>query len=217
MIYNLSSHHSIFSTFLAELRDVQIQKDSFRFRHNLKRMGFVLGYEVSKHLEYENKTVETPLGNAIVAIPKQMPVLATILRAGLAIHEGLLDVFDKAESTFVSAYSKHSSAEKFEIEVEYMAGPSLDERIVILSDPMLATGQSMFSVYEALLHNGTPRQIIVIAAISAPEALEYLNQKMPANTLYFVGAIDDELTAQSYIVPGLGDAGDLAYGKKLNE
>lgn len=215
MIHNLSNTNSIFQTFLAEIRDVDIQNDPMRFRRNLERIAEVLGYELSKKLPYENRLVTTPLGETEIPVLKDQPVLATILRAGLGMHQGLLNYFDRAESAFVSAYRKHSTAEDFEIYVEYLASPKIDNRILIISDPMLATGSSMVTVYKAILKQGIPTKTYVVAAIAAPEALEYCQAHLPDNTEYYVGAIDVELTAQSYIVPGLGDAGDLAYGEKF--
>ncbi|MDX2360116.1 MAG: uracil phosphoribosyltransferase [Crocinitomicaceae bacterium] len=215
MVYDFSKTNSIFSTFIAELRDVDIQKDAMRFRRNLERLSEIMGYEISKELEYENVEIVTPLGISKTQLLKKQPVLATILRAGLGMHQGLLNYFDGAESAFVSAYRKHTTAEDFEIFVEYMASPSIDGKVVIISDPMLASGSSMAMVYKALLKQGNPSRIIVASAIAAPEALEYLKKRLPVTTKYYIGAIDQELTAQSYIVPGLGDAGDLAYGEKL--
>ena len=214
MVHDLSKKTSIFNTFIGELRDVTIQKDSMRFRRNLERVAEILGYELSKQLEYETKIVTTPLGEAEVSVLKEQPVLATILRAGLAMHQGLLNHFDQAESAFVSAYRKHTTAEDFDIHVEYLAAPSLDGKTLIISDPMLATGNSMVMVYKALLKQGRPAKIHVVAAIAAPEAMEFVQKHLPDTTTIWVGAIDRELTAQSYIVPGLGDAGDLAYGVK---
>lgn len=214
MIHNLSDTNSILSTFIAELRDVEIQKDAMRFRRNLERVSEVLGYELSKQLHFEYAEVETPLGISKTHVLKSQPVLATILRAGLGMHQGLLNYYDRAESAFVSAYRKHTTAEDFEIFVEYMAAPKIDDKVLIISDPMLATGSSMAMVYKALLKQGNPRKTFVVSAIAAPEALEFLQKQLPKSTEYFIGAIDDELTAQSYIVPGLGDAGDLAYGEK---
>ena len=214
MIHDLSKTNSIFGTFLAELRDIDIQKDPMRFRRNLERISEILGYELSKKLEYREVIVTTPLGEANTQQLKQQPVLATILRAGLGMHIGLLNYFDRAESAFVSAYRKHSTAEDFEIYVEYMAAPHIDGKVLVISDPMLATGSSMAMVYKALLKQGTPSKVHIVAAIAAPEALAYLKNHLPDNVEIWVGAIDDELTAQSYIVPGLGDAGDLAYGEK---
>lgn len=214
MIHNLSLTTSIFSTFLAELRDCSIQQDPLRFRRNLERVAEVLGYELSKQLEYELTSVTTPLGEAEVMLLKSQPVLATILRAGLPMHQGLLNVFDRAESAFVSAYRRHTTAEDFDIQVEYMAAPDIEGKTLIISDPMLATGSSMVMVYKALLKHGKPARVHVVSAIAAPEALEYVKLHLPDNAMIWVGAVDRELTAQSYIVPGLGDAGDLAYGVK---
>ena len=214
MICDLSKTNSVFSTFISELRDVEIQKDSMRFRRNLERVGEILGYELSKELQFDAIDITTPLGVAGTSLIKNQPVLSTILRAGLAMHQGLLNYFDKSESAYVSAYRKHSTPDEFEVFVEYMAAPRIDDKVLIISDPMLATGTSMALVYKALLKQGTPSKVIVVAAIATPEALELLKKKMPTNTAYYIGAIDDELTAQSYIVPGIGDAGDLAYGEK---
>jgi uracil phosphoribosyltransferase len=214
MIHELSNTHSIFGTYLAEIRDVHIQKDSMRFRKNLERIAELIGYELSKKLEYKSSIVRTPLGEAEVHLLKKQPVLATILRAGLGMHQGLLNLFDSAESAFVSAYRKHTSIEDFDIHVEYMAAPDLTNKTLIISDPMLATGSSMAMVYKALLKQGKPSKVYIVAAIASPEAIEYLQRHMPETTEIWVGAIDRELTAQSYIVPGLGDAGDLAFGIK---
>lgn len=215
MIHNLSQPNSIFSTFLAELRDVEIQKDPMRFRRNLERVSEILGYELSKQLAYEMAEVETPLGSASVPLLKDQPVLATILRAGLGMHLGLLNYFDRAESAFVSAYRKHTTPEEFDVYVEYMAAPPIDDKVLIISDPMLATGTSMALVYKALLRQGNPKRVFVVSAIATQSALDFLKTQLPDRTEYYVGAIDDELTAESYIVPGLGDAGDLAYGIKV--
>lgn len=214
MIHNLSKTNSIFSTYIAELRDIEIQKDSMRFRRNLERIAEILGYELSKQLHYEYSEVETPLGISKTHLLKSQPVLATILRAGLGMHQGLLNYFDHAESAFISAYRKHTTVEDFEIFVEYMAAPKIDDKVLIISDPMLATGSSMEMVYKALLKQGNPKKTFIVSAIAAPQALDFLQKHLPKSTEYFIGAIDDELTAQSYIVPGLGDAGDLAYGEK---
>ena len=214
MIHNLSNTNSILGNFLSEIRSVEIQKDSMRFRRNLERIGEVIGYEISKKMEFEKVTFTTPLGQADVNVLKTQPVLATILRAGLGMHQGLLNYFDTAESAFISAYRKHTTLEDFEIHVEYLASPDLTNRIVILCDPMLATGSSMVTVYKALLKQGRPSKIYIVSAIASQDALEYVKKHLPENTEIWVGDIDQELTAQSYIVPGLGDAGDLAYGVK---
>ncbi len=215
MVHNISAQNSIFNTYLAELRDVNVQKDPMRFRRNLERIAEIIGYELSKKLEYVQAEVTTPLGTAQTSLLKSQPVLATILRAGLAMHQGLLNYFDQAESAFVSAYRKHTTEEVFDIHVEYIAAPELDHKTLIISDPMLATGSSMLTVYKALLKHGKPARVIIVSAIAAPEAIEFLKKHLPVSTEIWVGAVDDELTAQSYIVPGLGDAGDLAYGIKI--
>ena len=215
MIHDFSNTNSIFSTFIAELRDVEIQKDPMRFRRNLERISEIMAYEVSKKIPFEAREIETPLGISKTELISEQPVLATILRAGLGMHLGLLNYFDRAESAFVSAYRKQTSVEEFEIHVEYLASPKLDNRILILSDPMLATGRSMALVYKAILQQGIPKRVIVVAAIATSIALEHVQKALPPNTEYYIGAIDQELTAESYIVPGLGDAGDLAYGVKV--
>jgi uracil phosphoribosyltransferase len=215
MIHNLSKTNSIFNTFLAEMRDISIQNDAMRFRRNLERIAEIMAYEVSKQLEYETTVVTTPLGEIETAQLKEQPVLATILRAGLGMHQGVLNYFDKAQSAFVSAYRKHSSAEDYEIYVEYIAAPIIDDKIVIITDPMLATGNSMVTVYKALLQRGKPKKVYILSAVAHADAIDFVRQHLPANTEIWVGAIDAELTAQSYIVPGLGDAGDLAFGQKV--
>jgi uracil phosphoribosyltransferase len=214
MVHNLSNTNSVFNSFISELRDVEIQKDPMRFRRNLERVAEVLAYELSKKLHYETREIKTPLGIAPTSLVSEQPVLATILRAGLGMHQGMLNYFDRAESAFVSAYRKHSTAEDFEIFVEYMAAPKIDNKVLIISDPMLATGASMHLVYKALLRQGKPKKLFIVSAIATTDALEHLKAHLPDHTEYFVGAVDEELTAQSYIVPGLGDAGDLAYGEK---
>ena len=215
MIHNFSNTNSIFNTFLAELRNVDIQNDPLRFRKNLERIAEIMAYEVSKKLEFTETSVVTPLGEANTHLIKEQPVLATILRAGLAMHNGLLNYFDRAESAFISAYRKHSTAEDFEIYVEYIAAPNINGKTIIISDPMLATGSSMVTVYKALIQQGKPAKIHIVAAIAHPDAINFVKKHLPDTTEIWVGAIDSELTAQSYIVPGMGDAGDLAYGKKL--
>ena len=214
MIHDFSKTNSIFNNFMSEIRDALIQKDSMRYRRNMERVAEIMAYELSKKLEYSSIAVTTPLGEASMQTIKEQPVLATILRAGLAMHQGLLNYFDKADSAFVSAYRKHTTHEEFEVHVEYLAAPQLDNRTLIISDPMLATGKSMVLVYKALIKQGKPSRIIIVSAIATPVALDFLKSHLPDTTEYYVGAIDEELTAQYYIVPGLGDAGDLAYGEK---
>lgn len=199
---------------MSEIRDALIQKDSMRYRRNMERVAEIMAYELSKKLAYSSISVTTPLGEASMQTIKEQPVLATILRAGLVMHQGLLNYFDKADSAFVSAYRKHTTHEEFDVHVEYMAAPQLDNRTLIISDPMLATGKSMALVYKALIKQGKPSRVIVVSAIATPLSLDFLKTQLPETTEYYLGAIDEELTAQYYIVPGLGDAGDLAYGEK---
>jgi uracil phosphoribosyltransferase len=215
MVHHIGLQSSILGQYLAEIRTIGVQTDRLRFRHNLSRIAEILAYEVSKQLPSHTLTVQTPLAEAQVLQPAETPVLLTILRAGLAMHEGVLRTFDHADSAYISAYRKHSSPEVFEIEVEYMAVPDLDNKIWLISDPMLATGSSMVAVYKALLSQGRPKQIHILSAIATPEALAFVARNFPADTQIWVAAIDNELTAKSYIVPGLGDAGDLAYGVKI--
>lgn len=214
-VHHLCLQNSIFSTFIAELRDVNIQKDPLRFRRNLERIGEVMAYEVSRVLEYEEKEVETPLGMAKCSLLKQQPVLATILRAGLPLHIGLLNYFDRAENAFISAYRQHHKDDTFDIQLEYLASPMLDGKDLIICDPMLATGRSMVAAYKSMLKRGTPKHIHVVSVIGSAEGVAYAKKFMPSNTTIWIGAIDEELTAQAYIVPGLGDAGDLSYGTKI--
>lgn len=213
----LGNNHSILDQYLAEIRDISIQTDPLRFRENLNRIGEVFAYEISKEMEFEVKDVQTPLGIAKVPKLNQQPVLATILRAGLAMHNGLLHIFDRAENCFISAYRKYTEAGEFEIEFEYMASPALDNKVVILSDPMLASGKSMEIGYEALFSKGTPSHIHLIAIIASQEGVDYILENIKAdNVTLWLGAIDPEMTPKSYIVPGLGDAGDLAFGEKVD-
>ncbi len=213
----LGNNHSVLDQYLAEIRDESIQKDPLRFRENLYRIGEIFAYEISKQLEYEVSQVTTPLGVANVPKLKQQPVLATILRAGLAMHNGLLRVLDRAENCFISAFRKYTADGKFEIEFEYMASPSLDGKVVILSDPMLASGRSMEIGYQALFSKGTPSHVHLVSIIASKQGVEYVNKNIRAeNVTLWLGAVDNEMTAKSYIVPGLGDAGDLAYGEKID-
>ncbi|MCY1722691.1 uracil phosphoribosyltransferase [Prolixibacteraceae bacterium Z1-6] len=213
----LGNNHSILDQYLAEIRDISIQTDPLRFRDNLNRIGELFAYEISKEMPFEVNDVQTPLGVAKVPKLEQQPVLATILRAGLAMHNGLLRIFDRAENCFISAYRKYIDAGEFEIEFEYMASPSLDDKIIILSDPMLASGKSMEIGYEALFSKGTPAHVHLIAIIASQEGVDYILDKIKAdNVTLWLGAIDPEMTPKSYIVPGLGDAGDLAFGEKID-
>lgn len=214
MIYNLSENNSLANRFIAELRNVKVQNDRLRFRRNLERLGEVLAYEISRRLNYLPQDIETPLGIAKIGMPTDRIVLGTILRAGMPMHQGLLNYFDDAESAFVSAYRRHHKDGTFEIALEYVSCPDLNDCVLILSDPMLATGASVEVAVEALRRFGEPRHIHVATAIASRQGLEHLRRILPGTSIW-AGAIDDELTAKSYIVPGLGDAGDLAYGPKL--
>ncbi|HEY1040426.1 MAG TPA: uracil phosphoribosyltransferase [Bacteroidia bacterium] len=216
MIHNLSEHNSIFNQYIAEIRDVSIQKDPLRFRRNLERMGEMFAYEISKKLEYKKIITQTPLGEAETLILDQQPVISTILRAGLPLHTGILNVFDRAQNAFVSAYRRHHKDNTFDIAIEYLSSPSLADKTLIITDPMLATGASMVLSYKALVSKGMPKHTHIVAVIASKQGIEYIKAHMPhSNYTLWVGAVDEELTAQSYIVPGLGDAGDLAYGEKL--
>ncbi len=214
-VHILNEKNSILNEFLKEIRDENIQKNQFLFQKNLERIGNIMAYEISKQLEYQKEEIKTPLANCNVNVIKQQPVLATILRAGLPLHIGLNQFFDKSQSGFISAYRKNSSPTEFEIIVQYKAAPSLENEILILSDPMLASGNSMFASYEALLKHGTPKQTHVAAIIGSKEGLDYVIKQFPKNTHFWIAALDEQLNEKSYIVPGLGDAGDLAYGSKL--
>ncbi len=216
-VYNFSDHNSIYNDFLSELRDVRVQKDRMRFRRNLERLGEISAYEISKKLKSLKKDVITPLGTSSMNLTGEEIVLATILRAGLPLHQGLLNYFDKAENCFISAYRKHTTNEAFEVEIEYMSSPDLKGKTILLNDPMLASGRSMVLAYKALLERGNPGKIHVVSVIASNEGVEFVKDNLPANTTIWVGGIDPEMTAESYIVPGLGDAGDLAYGSKKDE
>ena len=214
-INDLSQQHSVFNQYMAEIRDVSVQNDSMRFRRNLERVGEIMAYEISKTLDYETRTVTTPLGVSECRVLVSQPVLATILRAGLPLHQGFLNYFDHAENTFISAYRiHHNDDDAFDVEVEYLASPELEGKTVILCDPMLATGSSMVLAYKALLSRGVPRHIHVATVIASEQGVQFVEQNMPDETTVWTGAVDKELTSRSYIVPGLGDAGDLAYGSK---
>jgi uracil phosphoribosyltransferase len=215
MIVNLSEQHSLVSNWVAELRDITVQNDRMRFRRNLERIGEVAAYEISKILPYTEKTIDTPLGTHNSRVLLEQPVLATILRAGLPLHNGMLNYFDKADNAFVSAYRKHHRDGSFEISMEYMSCPDLNNRIVIISDPMLATGASLVKTVQYMKEEGSPAEIHIVVAIACTVGIEYVRREVGDNVRIWCGDIDDELTAKGYIVPGLGDAGDLAYGQKM--
>ena len=216
MVHILSQQHSIFNQFVAELRDTSIQGDSMRFRKNLERIGEIIGYKLSKTLEYENRETTTPLGIAQTSHLVAQPVIATILRAGLPMHMGVLNYFDKADNAFISAYRKHHKDNSFDIHVEYVSSPSIEGKVLIMCDPMIATGSSIVLAYKAILAKGTPKHVHIVSAISSKQGVDYVKANMPTqNFTIWCGAVDEELTAHCYIVPGLGDAGDLAYGEKI--
>jgi uracil phosphoribosyltransferase len=213
----LGNQHSMIDQYLGEIRDIDIQKDPFRFRENIQRIGEIFAFEIGKTLPFEIKEITTPLGIAKVPQLVQQPVLATILRAGLPMHQGMLRIFDKAENTFISAFRKYREDHSFEIEFEYMSSPSLDDKVVILSDPMLASGMSMEISYHALLSKGEPSHIHLVSIIASRQGVDYVMEKITdSRVTLWLGAVDPEMTPASYIVPGLGDAGDLAYGAKID-
>lgn len=216
MVTVLQMQNSAANTFLAELRNINIQQDSLRFRKNLERLGEIFAYEISKKLAYESQDIDSPLGIASMMLPSQPLVIATILRAGLPFHQGILNFFDHAESAFVSAYRKTEKDGSFEIQLDYISAPDLNDKVLILADPMLATGQSVDVSLKGLFHYGMPSKIHVVSVISTIQGINYLKSKLPHNADIWTVAIDEELTAQSYIVPGLGDAGDLAFGEKMS-
>lgn len=214
-VINLGKQKSILNKFISELRDVSVQNDRMRFRRNIERIGEILGYELSKSLAYNQVDIRTPLGISKCNIPEENIVICSILRAGIPLHQGLLNYFDKAENTFISAYRHHISATEFEIKVEYLASPSLENKTLILADPMLATGRSFVNVYNALKEMGTPKEIHLASVIGSEQGVKYIADHFPTNTKLWIATVDKELNDKGYIVPGLGDAGDLAYGIKL--
>ena len=214
MIHNLSEQHSLVSNWVAELRDILIQKDRMRFRRNLERIGEAIAMEISKQLESEPRSITTPMGTASVHMLKQQPVLGTILRAGLAMHNGLLNYFDRADNAFLSAYRKHHADGSFDIKLEYLSCPDLNGRVVILSDPMLATGASLVKSVHFLREQGSFDKLYIVCAIACTVGIEHVRKEVPDAEIW-CGAIDESLSDKGYIIPGLGDAGDLAYGTKV--
>lgn len=214
-IVNFGAENSLVSQYMTELRDAQIQKDMMRFRRNLERIGEIMAYEISKRLEYKDVKTQTPLALADTKVIATPVVLATIFRAGVPFHHGFLNYFDHAENAFVSAYRKYKEKENFDVCIEYLASPSIEGKTLILADPMLATGASMELSYRALLTKGTPAHIHVASVIASQQAVEYIKAHFPEDrTTVWIGDIDAEINSHSYIIPGLGDAGDLAYGTK---
>jgi uracil phosphoribosyltransferase len=216
IIKHVSGQNSILNKFITEIRDKHIQKDSLRFRTNIERMGEIISYEMSKTLTYEPKDIVTPLGVKQMNVLNDQVVLASILRAGLPLHMGVLRIFDDAENAFISAYRQHiDGSDQFNIQIDYIATPSIDGKVLVLVDPMLATGQSLIGVYKKLLQFGNPKQIHVISIIGSQQGIDFIDQNLPDNAYLWIADFDKELNDKGYIVPGLGDAGDLAYGKKL--
>ncbi|SHJ35020.1 uracil phosphoribosyltransferase [Pseudozobellia thermophila] len=215
-IHNFGDGNSLLNQFVSEIRDVEIQKDSMRFRRNIERIGEILSYEFSKTLTYGDKAVTTPLGTKVMSLPVDKLVLCSVLRAGLPLHQGMLNYFDGAENAFISAYRHHRGDEDaFEVIVKYFASPSLEGKNLVLSDPMLATGKTLENVLKALKEHGEPEQINILSVIGSREGVEYVKKVFPENTRLFIAAIDDKLNSRGYILPGIGDAGDLAFGEKL--
>ncbi len=217
-VYNLTDNNSIFNNFLAELRNVEVQSDRMRFRRNMERIGEIFAYEISKHISYKTKNITTPLGTKECSLMQNNIVVASILRAGIPFHNGLLNYFDKADNAFVGSYRKYHKDNSFEIKSGYLSSPALDNRYLVLADPMLATGSSMLLAYKDLCNDNIPIHTHIVAMIAARDGVEYLKSNLQdKNVTLWVGDIDDELTAKNYIIPGLGDAGDLAFGKKTQE
>jgi len=215
MIVNLSEQHSLVSNWVSELRDVNIQSDRMRFRRNLERIGEIAAYQISKELAWKTVEIPTPLGIHESKVLEDQPVLATILRAGVPLHHGMMNYFDKADHAFISAYRKHHRDGSFEINLQYMSSPNLEDRVVIISDPMLATGASLVKTIQYIKREGSPKQIFIVSAIACTVGIEFIRREVGTNIKIFCGDIDDEITAKGYIVPGLGDAGDLAFGTKV--
>lgn len=215
-VIELGASNTIINNYIAELRNVEVQGDRMRFRKNLERIGEMIAYEISKTLDYETVTVTTPLGEKDMNIIVDQPVLATIMRAGLPLHQGFLNIFDKADNAFIAAYRKYDKNEDFEIRIEYYSAANIDGRVLMLVDPMLATGSSLVQCLDGLLHDEMkPSKLHLVAVIASAEGVDYVKKKLAKyDATLWVGDIDDELTAKAYIVPGLGDAGDLAYGEK---
>jgi len=214
-VIDFNKSDSILNRFVSELRDVNVQKDQMRFRRNLERIGEIMAYEISKRLKYENKQFKTPLGTATISIPEEDVVLGTVFRAGLPMHQGFHNYYDHAENSFVSAYRKYLDTVNFDVHIEYMASPNLDGKTLILVDPMLATGSSMYLAYRALLSKGTPKTIHLACAIASQPGIDYVCKMFPEDrTTVWAAAIDPEINNHAYIIPGLGDAGDLCFGEK---
>lgn len=216
IIHNLGIENSVLNQFISEIRDINIQNDAMRFRRNIERIGEILSYELSKTLEYKNRAIQTPLGTKAMTLPQNELVLCSVLRAGIPLHQGLLNYFDKAENAFISAYRHHpDNSDEFEVIVKYLASPSLENKTLILTDPMLATGKTLENTFNALKSHGMPKQIHIISVIGSKDGVNYVSNIFPENTHLWIAAIDKKLSSKGYIIPGLGDAGDLSFGTKL--
>ena len=216
MVHILAQENSLLNRFVSELRDVDVQKDSLRFRRNMERIGEIFAYEISKHLDYKEKKITTPLGVSKMNVPTSKIVNATILRAGLPFHNGILNYFDASENAFISAHRKYHKDGSFTIQFEHLSSPDIDGKTLILSDPMIASGASMVIAYNALLERGTPEHTHIVSIISSNQGINYVKKHINMkNVTIWTGDLDDELTSKSYIVPGIGDAGDLAFGNKI--
>lgn len=215
-VINLGKKNSVFNNFISQVREIKIQQDSMRFRRNLERIGEVFAYEISKELDYEIQNITTPLGAATPSLIKDQLVLATILRAGLPLHQGFLNYFDHSESAFISAYRNHETEEDFNIKVEYLSMPNIDGKVLVIVDPMIATGKSLITSLNSILKKGNPKYLHIVGVIASKDGVEYLQNNISLNSCsLWIGNQDPQLNSNSYIVPGLGDAGDLAYGKKI--
>jgi uracil phosphoribosyltransferase len=215
-VHNLGETNSVLHQFIAEIRDKDVQKDRLRFRKNIERIGSILGYEMSKDLSYRSKNVHTPFGTKEVSVPNDRLVLCSVLRAGIPLHYGLLNLFDGAENAFISAYRHHpGNGPEFEVIVRYFAAPDLNGKVLVLTDPMLATGKTLENVYRTLSSHGAPKKIHLVSVIGSQSGVDYVSAVFPESTNLWIAAIDHKLAAQGYIVPGIGDAGDLAFGEKL--
>ncbi|MFT6795764.1 MAG: uracil phosphoribosyltransferase [Maribacter sp.] len=216
IIHHFEEENSLLNQFIAEIRDVEIQKDAMRFRRNIERIGEILSYELSKTLNYQGKTVKTPFGSKEMSLAEDKLVLCSVLRAGLPLHQGMLNYFDGAENAFISAYRHHRGDEDaFDVIVNYFAAPSLDGKTLVLTDPMLATGKTLENVLNVLKGHGEPKQIHILSVIGSQTGIEHIRKVFPENTHLWIAAIDDKLNKKGYILPGIGDAGDLAFGEKL--
>lgn len=215
-IHHFGEGNSLLNQFIAEIRDVEIQKDAMRFRRNIERIGEILSYELSKVLNYKSKTIKTPFGSKLMSLPTDEVVLCSVLRAGLPLHQGMLNYYDGAENAFISAYRHHRGDEdSFEVIVKYLAAPALGGKTLVLTDPMLATGKTLENVLKALKSHGEPSQIHILSVIGSKAGIEHIKKVFPENTHLWIAAIDEELNNRGYILPGIGDAGDLAFGEKL--